>query len=1128
MSSEYQNKKLEKIEKKLESISKELYLTFLNSRNELKNYFDEKTLIEWTLNGLKISQGSQNALNTGKKFFEISSFLYEKIPRSIFNIWMEKAVLISNDSSSLGYSYLISSPSILNVLRPRYLQEWSDISKNIYSGSWKTNSLASKFMESSPFLLKTISFDDLKNLSDYLNNIAVKSCDLAIQNLEWCKENLSILGNNSSNFIVLLKSLSNSDWREINEFFEFLDLNINKNKIENITYLIQLLLHFELEKEKSEKLKNDIDSFYQNQSNIKISDFTKTFLSITEKFGNSDLENIFNMNLKIIKLSPRAANNFNNSINVLLEKLTNRQLKEWFSTGLEVLKKDIVLGQMYFAMETEQSILLLDTLSYSVDIEREKEMFKIYCAALSGKQLEIQSSEKLVEKKIGWLDSNLATTEGTTIFLPQTIKRFNSKKNNFAWYKVIATHQTGHVEFGSFEFNFSRKSSSFIDLRSRVWDLKSPRIINDYNKENDPEQNSKSYLTDISKFLDLFDDSKLALDIFTLLEASRIDKKVLRVYQGIKEDYLKVQNIAITNRPKIEELPTREALVEILIRYSINPNLKINIPKIHKDIILSLFIFVDKLNSPKALVEDSAEATIRIYKILSEIENTVSDEQEFDELDPNQGNQNEEINEENDQEIKDILDYFQSFEGVLDFSNSTDDSSNSEVVPEEPDYKSSQEVEYRGDFKPELSQLLYDLQIAEGTDLNGENINLSESELEEMIKNSPEIQDGDSTETDQIDGDVAKNIADLIDKLDGQESKSGGMFSDSFGHVDETGNGLVASGKDQYVYDEWDFRAKEYKKNWCLVNEKRMSEGESDFYDETLLNYSDLMKEIRKQFELIVPENYRKIKRLEDGEEQDLDLVIEAMTDLRAGITPSEKLFWRRNKVERDIAVAFLLDMSASTAEAIEDTKFSKDDWSAPDDPEKYMEWLRKRRSQGLRRGYKRIIDLEKEGIILLIEALETLGDFYGIYGFSGYGRENVEFFVMKEIEEKFSSEVSKRIDRVSPLHATRMGPAIRHTIKKLENVEAKSRFLFLISDGRPQDRGYSREGVEKEYAVNDTKKALQEAKSSGITPFCLTVDKQGHDYMKNMMDDMSYEVLDNISLLPLRLPELYKALTMT
>ena len=106
------------------------------------------------------------------------------------------------------------------------------------------------------------------------------------------------------------------------------------------------------------------------------------------------------------------------------------------------------------------------------------------------------------------------------------------------------------------------------------------------------------------------------------------------------------------------------------------------------------------------------------------------------------------------------------------------------------------------------------------------------------------------------------------------------------------------------------------------------------------------------------------------------------------------------------------------------------------------------------------------------------------------------------------------------------MGPAIRHTITKLANHEARSRFIFLITDGRPQDRGYSREGVEKEYAVYDTRQALIEARQQGITPFCLTVDKSGHDYLKTMMDDFSYEVLSDISMLPARLPELYKNLT--
>jgi nitric oxide reductase activation protein len=271
---------------------------------------------------------------------------------------------------------------------------------------------------------------------------------------------------------------------------------------------------------------------------------------------------------------------------------------------------------------------------------------------------------------------------------------------------------------------------------------------------------------------------------------------------------------------------------------------------------------------------------------------------------------------------------------------------------------------------------------------------------------------------------------------------------------------------------------------------------------------------------------YRKIKRLEDGDDFDLDAVIEARVDRISGNTPSDKVFWRRNKVERDVSVAFLLDMSASTAEAIDENRRPSDDWGAPDDPVEYMVWLRSRRAEGLRRSYKRIVDIEKEGISLLVSALELTGDTYGIYGFSGYGRENVEFYVIKELTERWSQQVARRIDRIAPLHATRMGPAIRHATTKLMASDAKSRILFMISDGRPQDRGYSREGVEKEYAVHDTRVAFDEARKLGIQPFCLTVDKNGHDYLKTMMQDVSYEVLSDIRLLPSRLPQLYKRLT--
>jgi nitric oxide reductase activation protein len=250
---------------------------------------------------------------------------------------------------------------------------------------------------------------------------------------------------------------------------------------------------------------------------------------------------------------------------------------------------------------------------------------------------------------------------------------------------------------------------------------------------------------------------------------------------------------------------------------------------------------------------------------------------------------------------------------------------------------------------------------------------------------------------------------------------------------------------------------------------------------------------------------------LPDGPDHDLDAAIEAITDLRIGVSPSEKIFWRHHKIERDVAVAFLLDMSGSTGEAI----------GSPVSSHSFAEIA----ATG-ERSHRRIIDVEKEAIVLMMDALEAIGDRYGVYGFSGHGRDNVEFYVIKDIGEEFTLDVAKRFGRVGPLHATRMGPAIRHAAAKLRTEQTRSKFLFLISDGRPQDRGYSQEGSEKAYALQDTRMALIEARRDGIHPFCLTVDKEGNDYLRTMMDDFSYEVLADVSLLPLRLPQLYRRLT--
>ena len=432
-------------------------------------------------------------------------------------------------------------------------------------------------------------------------------------------------------------------------------------------------------------------------------------------------------------------------------------------------------------------------------------------------------------------------------------------------------------------------------------------------------------------------------------------------------------------------------------------------------------------------------------------------------------------------------------------------------------------VDYRGDFKPEMVQLLTKLQADSGE--QGDAQPMTQEMLEQLL------QESDDLELDAQEGDINEDMSTFAQNImkEAGTPPPNSQPGQGYGPLlneDEQGGELEAREPQTFLYDEWDFRANDYKPRWCIVKEKTVEEGDVNFYQDSLKNYATLSNHIRRQFELIMPESMRKTYRLTDGEDLDLNATLEAWIDLRMKIPPDDKIYWHRNRNRRDVAVVFLLDMSASTAEAIDEGRQTVDDRDAPDDPVEYMVWLRRRREGLVRRNYKRIIDLEKESTALLINALESIGDTYGIYGFSGYGRENVEFYVIKDIGEVFGEKIKRRIDKITPLHATRMGAAIRHAITKLENQDAHTKIMFLISDGRPQDRGYSREGVEKEYAVHDTHMALVEAKHKNITPFCLTVDKAGHDYLKGMCGDMGYEVLGEIWALPERLPMLYRELT--
>jgi nitric oxide reductase activation protein len=322
-----------------------------------------------------------------------------------------------------------------------------------------------------------------------------------------------------------------------------------------------------------------------------------------------------------------------------------------------------------------------------------------------------------------------------------------------------------------------------------------------------------------------------------------------------------------------------------------------------------------------------------------------------------------------------------------------------------------------------------------------------------------------------------------------------------------------------YAYDEWDYVANDYRRNWCRLREMPMVGDEGDFFARTLERYSELLPLVRRHFQRIRPASYRLVRGLEDGEEIDLDRMVEARVSLHMGESPDTRVYKARKKEARDVATLFLLDMSASTDEPIqrEPRRFAEDDNTEDD-------WLKawQRRPTNTERP-RRIIDVNKEALVIMAQALEEIGDSYAIMGFSGHGRDNVEFYVIKEFNDQLSDDVRSRVGAVEPKRSTRMGTAIRHVREKFKDVSSMSRHVILLSDGFPQDFDYGQDRRSNTYGIQDTMVALKELELSGVLPFCITVDRTGHDYLREMCQSSRYLVIDDIKSLPRELPKIYE-----
>ncbi len=293
-----------------------------------------------------------------------------------------------------------------------------------------------------------------------------------------------------------------------------------------------------------------------------------------------------------------------------------------------------------------------------------------------------------------------------------------------------------------------------------------------------------------------------------------------------------------------------------------------------------------------------------------------------------------------------------------------------------------------------------------------------------------------------------------------------------------------------FWYPEWDVRAGDYVLRHARVAERIAGGADEDFYQDVLACYAGLLGHLRRSFELLRPEGLTLLRRWREGDSFDYRALLEYAVDRRMGIVPSQRIYIKRLKQLRDVAVLLLVDLSRSTANLLPD-------------------------------GGTSVLEVEKEAIVLFCEALQKSGDRFAVAAFCSMTRFAVEYLRVKDMGSQVDAEVMGRIGALEARGRTRMGAAIRHAAARLKDVPARVRLLVVLSDGFPNDSDYK-----GDYAIADAGKAVSETRLMGIHVHGITVNLSDAARLDDIYGRGRHSLISDVRELPRKLPGIYRHLT--
>ncbi len=292
----------------------------------------------------------------------------------------------------------------------------------------------------------------------------------------------------------------------------------------------------------------------------------------------------------------------------------------------------------------------------------------------------------------------------------------------------------------------------------------------------------------------------------------------------------------------------------------------------------------------------------------------------------------------------------------------------------------------------------------------------------------------------------------------------------------------------EWTYPEWDYRQQTYRPDFCHVV---MQSGNETISTQDIWQPSETerrqIRKVRRQFEAFRP-RHQVLRAQFDGAELDLEALVRAQCDRQGNGELGNRIYLNTVRRVRDLSVAVLIDVSLSTDAWIKDN---------------------------------RVLDVEKQALSVLASGLDACGDDFGVYSFTSRRRDWVRINAIKGFDETWSPTCQDRIHKLRPGYYTRLGTAIRHMGKLLEDRPHQHRLMLVITDGKPNDIDH----YEGRYGIEDSRRAVRECRQAGLGLFGVTVDRKAQDYFPYIFGAGGHAIVSRLENLPAALPRIYRQL---